>query len=73
MWLLQMGLLPVPGRIGLAPLQIDEMAVMLKALMAGNAAACVIFQALALIKAEGPVSLWRDFRGWSGRVREAHP
>ena len=70
---MQMGLLPVPGRIGLAPLQIDEMAVMLKALMAGNAAACVIFQALALIKAEGLVSLWRDFRGWSGRVREAHP
>ena len=73
MWLLQVGLLPVLGRIGLAPLLIDEIAVMLKALMAGLAAACVIFQALALIKAEGLVSLWRDFRGWSGRVREAHP
>ena len=36
---------------------------MLKALMVRLAAACVIFQALVLIEAEGLVSLWRDFRG----------
>jgi hypothetical protein len=63
LWLLHIGLLPVLGQIGLAPLLVDEIAGMLNALMAGFAAACVIFQALVLIQAEGLASLWRDVRG----------
>ena len=63
LWLLHIGLLPVLGQIGLAPLLIDEIAGMLNALMVGFAAACVIFQALVLVQAEGLASLWRDIRG----------
>lgn len=63
LWLLHIGLLPVLGRIGLAPLLIDEIAGMLNALMVGFATACVIFQALVLVQTEGLVSLWRDNRG----------
>ncbi|EJM00767.1 hypothetical protein PMI18_02876 [Pseudomonas sp. GM102] len=63
LWLLHIGLLPVLGRIGLAPLLIDEIAGMLNTLMVGFATACVIFQALVLIQAEGLASLWRDIRG----------
>ncbi|OYQ19617.1 MFS transporter [Pseudomonas mandelii] len=63
LWLLHIGLLPVLGQIGLAPLLIDEIAGMLDALMVGFATACVIFQALVLIQAEGLASLWRDIRG----------
>ena len=53
------------ARLGtaMAPLLIDEIAGMLNALMVGFAAACVIFQALVLVQAEGLASLWRDFRG----------
>jgi hypothetical protein len=63
LWLLHIGLLPVLGQIGLAPLLIDEIAGMLNSLMVGFATACVIFQALVLIQAEGLVSLWCDIRG----------
>ena len=63
LWLLHIGLLPVLGRIGLAPLLINEIAGMLDALMVGFATACVIFQALVLVQAEGLASLWRDTRG----------
>ncbi|WP_213940892.1 MFS transporter [Pseudomonas sp. dw_612] len=63
LWLLHIGLLPVLGRIGLAPLLIDEVEGMLNALMVGFATACVIFQALVLVQAEGLASLWRDIRG----------
>ncbi|RON54585.1 MFS transporter [Pseudomonas frederiksbergensis] len=63
LWLLHIGLLPVLGRIGLAPLLIDEIEGMLNALMVGFATACVIFQALVLVQAEGLASLWRDIRG----------
>lgn len=63
LWLLHIGLLPVLGWIGLAPLLIDGIAGMLNALMVAFAAACVIFQALVLIQAEGLASLWRDIRG----------
>ncbi|CAI8776897.1 MFS transporter [Pseudomonas sp. IT-P171] len=63
LWLLHIGLLPVFGHIGLAPLLIDEIAGMLNSLMVGFAAACVIFQALVLVQAEGFASLWRDIRG----------
>ncbi|MGF0239935.1 hypothetical protein ACQR3P_24350 [Rhodococcus sp. IEGM1300] len=63
LWLLHVGLLPVLEQIGLAPLLIDEIASMLNALMVVFATACVIFQALVLIQAEGLASLWRDIRG----------
>ena len=62
-WLLHIGLLPVLGRVGLAPLLIDEIDGMLTALLVGFSAVCVMFQALVLIQAEGLVSLWRDIRG----------
>ena len=60
---MHLGLQPVLGKIGLAPLLIDEIRGALDALMVGFATACVIFQALVLIQAEGLVSLWRDIRG----------
>ncbi|MBK5352619.1 MFS transporter [Pseudomonas sp. TH41] len=63
LWLLHIGLLPALGKIGLAPLLIDEIEGMLDALMVGFATACVIFQALVLVQAEGLASLWRDIRG----------
>ncbi|RLU09159.1 MFS transporter [Pseudomonas prosekii] len=63
LWLLYLGLQPVLGKIGLAPLLIDEIRGALDVLMVGFATACVIFQALVLIQAEGLVSLWRDIRG----------
>ncbi|MGK3120170.1 MFS transporter [Pseudomonas corrugata] len=63
LWLLHIGLLPVLGRIGLAPLLIDEIVDMLTALMVAFSAVCVIFQVLVLVQAEGRASLWRDIRG----------
>lgn len=63
LWLLHIGLLPVLGRIGLAPLLIDEISSMLSALLVGFSAACVISQVLVLVQAKGLVSLWRDIRG----------
>lgn len=63
LWLLQIGLLPVLGRIGLAPLLVDEIASVLYGVTVGIAAVCVVFQVLVLIQAEGLASLWRDIRG----------
>ena len=63
LWLLHIGVLPVLGLIGLAPLLIDEIDGLLSALLVGFAAACVTLQALVLVKAEGLESLWRDIRG----------
>ena len=63
LWLLHLGVLPVLGMIGLAPLLIDEIGGLLSALLVGFAAVCVTLQALVLIKAEGLGSLWRDMRG----------
>ncbi|MVV48474.1 MFS transporter [Pseudomonas sp. PB120] len=63
LWLLHIGLLPALGQIGLAPLLIDEIAGMMNALVVGFATACVIFQALVLVQADGLASLWRDIRG----------
>ena len=63
LWLIHLGLQPALGKIGLAPLLIDEVAAAFEVLVVGFAAACVIFQALVLVQAEGLASLWRDFRG----------
>jgi hypothetical protein len=63
LWLLHLGLLPVLGQIGLAPLLINEISSMLSTLLVGFSAACVVSQVLVLVQAKGLVSLWRDIRG----------
>ena len=63
LWLLHIGLLPVLGQIGLAPLLINEISSMLSTLLVGFSAVCVISQVLVLVQAKGLVSLWRDIRG----------
>ena len=63
LWLLHLCLLPVLGRIGLAPLLINEISSMLNTLLVGFSAACVAFQVLVLVQAKGLGSLWRDIRG----------
>ncbi|MCF4994229.1 MFS transporter [Pseudomonas syringae] len=63
LWLVHFGLQPVLGKIGLAPLLIDEIAGMFEPLVVGFSAVCVIFQALVLVQTNGLASLWRDFRG----------
>jgi len=63
LWLLHLGLLPVLGRIGLAPLLINEISSMLNTLLVGFSAACVAFQVLVLVQAKGLGSLWCDIRG----------
>ena len=63
LWLLHLGLLPVLGQIGLAPLLINEISSMLNTLLVGFSAACVAFQVLVLVQAKGLGSLWRDIRG----------
>ena len=63
LWLLHIGLLPVLGLIGLAPLLVDEIAGTLNALLVGFTTVCLVFQVLVLIQAEGRASLWRDIRG----------
>ena len=63
LWLLHLGLLPVLGQIGLAPLLINEISSMLNTLLVGFSAACVVSQVLVLVQAKGLVSLWRDIRG----------
>jgi hypothetical protein len=63
LWLIHLGLQPALGKIGLAPLLVDEVASAFEVLVVGFSAACVIFQALVLVQVEGLASLWRDFRG----------
>ncbi|WOE80432.1 MFS transporter [Pseudomonas protegens] len=63
LWLLHLCLLPALGKIGLAPLLIEEISTLLSALLVGFAAACLVLQALVLIQSEGLRSLWRDIRG----------
>ncbi|SDZ40604.1 MFS transporter [Pseudomonas sp. NFIX28] len=62
-WLLHVGLLPVLGQIGLAPLLIEEIGNALSLLLVGFSVVCVVLQMLVLIRAEGMASLWRDMRG----------
>ena len=62
-WLLHVGLLPVLGQIGLAPLLIEEIGNASSLLLVGFSVVCVVLQMLVLIRAEGMASLWRDMRG----------
>ena len=63
LWLLQFMVLPALGRIGLAPLLIEEIGGSLRPLLVGFAAVCAALQALVLAQAAGMRSLWRDVRG----------
>jgi len=55
--------LPALGRIGLAPLLVEEIAGSLKPLLVGFAAFCSALQALVLVQVTGLRGLWRDVRG----------
>lgn len=63
LWLLHFVLLPALGKIGLAPLLIQEVANGLRPLLVGFAVACVLLQGMSLITALGVRALWRDVRG----------
>ncbi|PKM27808.1 MAG: DUF4149 domain-containing protein [Gammaproteobacteria bacterium HGW-Gammaproteobacteria-11] len=63
LWLLQFLVLPALGRVGLAPLLVDEIAGSLKPLLVGFAAFCSALQALVLVQVMGLRGLWRDVRG----------
>ncbi|SRR5690554_3822815 len=56
-------MLPALGKIGLAPLLIEEIAGTLQPLLVGFAAFCAVLQGLVLVQAAGLTSLWRDVRG----------
>ncbi|MNJ55124.1 hypothetical protein D3C77_505980 [compost metagenome] len=53
---------PVLGKIGLAPLLIDEIASGLRPLLVGFAAFCAILQGVVLVLAHGARGIWRDTR-----------
>ncbi len=63
LWLLQFVMLPALGKIGLAPLLIEEIGTALRALLVGFTAFCVVLQAVVLIQFAGLNSLWKDLRG----------
>ncbi|WP_137820299.1 DUF4149 domain-containing protein [Pseudomonas sp. 2FG] len=63
LWLLHFILLPALGKMGLAPLLIEEIAGTLGPLLVGLAAFCAFLQLLVLLQAERWSSLWRDMRG----------
>ena len=63
LWLLQFVMLPALGKIGIAPLLIDEIGQSLRPLLVGFTAFCVLLQALVLIQLAGLRSLWTDLRG----------
>nr|WP_250131975.1 DUF4149 domain-containing protein [Stutzerimonas nitrititolerans] len=63
LWLLQFVMLPTLGKIGLAPLLVEEIAGTLRPLLVGFAAFCAVLQAVVLMQAQGVRSLWRDVRG----------
>ena len=63
LWLLHFVMLPALGKLGLAPLLVDEVSAQLAPLLVGFAALCALLQAVVLLRAEGGASLWRDIRG----------
>ncbi|MBT1121751.1 DUF4149 domain-containing protein [Stutzerimonas nitrititolerans] len=63
LWLLQFVMLPALGKIGLAPLLVEEIAGTLRPLLVGFAAFCAVLQAVVLMQAQGVRSLWCDVRG----------
>lgn len=63
LWLLHFVMLPALGKVGLAPLLIEDVSSALSPLMVGFAAFCAMLQALVLVQVERFSSLWRDMRG----------
>ncbi|VXC78584.1 conserved membrane hypothetical protein [Pseudomonas sp. 8Z] len=63
LWVLQFVVLPGIAQAGLAPLLVQEIAGRLDPSLIGLAAVCVVVQAIALLSAQGLLSLWRDMRG----------
>ncbi|MBE7373455.1 DUF4149 domain-containing protein [Pseudomonas lopnurensis] len=63
LWLLHFVVLPALGKIGLAPLLVEEIGSSLRPLLVGFAAFCAVLQLVVLMLAEGFRSLWRDMRG----------
>jgi hypothetical protein len=63
LWLLHFVLLPALGKIGLAPLLVQEVANGLRPLLVGFSVACVLLQGMSLVVALGLRALWRDVRG----------
>ncbi|MDD0973315.1 MFS transporter [Pseudomonas fontis] len=63
LWILHFGLLPVLGKIGLAPLLIDDISNLVASLLVAFAAFGCGLQVLVLIQVQGLASLWRDMRG----------
>ena len=63
LWLLQFVILPALGKIGLAPLLVEEIAASLRPMLVGFAVFCVVLQAIVLIQAAGLQSLRTDVRG----------
>ena len=62
LWLLHFVMLPALGRIGLAPMLVEEVASSLRPLMVAFAGFCALLQALLLIQHAGLARLWRDAR-----------
>lgn len=56
-------MLPALGKIGIAPLLIEEIGQGLRPLLVGFTAFCVVLQALVLVQLAGVRSLWTDLRG----------
>lgn len=63
LWMLHLGLLPVLGKIGLAPLLIDDIGSLMASLLVAFAAFGCGLQALVLTRSQGLAGLWRDMRG----------
>ncbi|MCW3150656.1 DUF4149 domain-containing protein [Stutzerimonas stutzeri] len=63
LWLLHFVVLPALGKVGLAPLLVDDIASALRPLLVGFAAFCVVLQAMVLVQVTGLVRFVRDLRG----------
>lgn len=63
LWLLQFVVLPALGKLGLAPLLIQEVANSLRPLLIGFAAFCAVLQLLVLVQVSGLRSVLKDVRG----------
>nr|WP_236042987.1 MFS transporter [Pseudomonas arcuscaelestis] len=61
--MLHFGLLPALGKIGLAPLLIEDIGSLMASLLVAFAAFCAGVQSLVLVQAQGLSSIWRDVRG----------
>ncbi|WP_422422694.1 MFS transporter [Pseudomonas sp. GZD-222] len=63
LWMLHFCLLPALGKVGLAPLLIEDIGSLMASLLVAFAAFCAGVQVLVLVQAQGLSSLWRDMRG----------